>query len=555
MMKNQPLPELRLPPVPFDLRAATPPDGALRLVVVFSDQEVSAWLPDAPAASAAAVRRAVDAGLFTGASGESYIEAAAGLWLLGLGRSDGFHPDIIAEAFRDAGARMSKLKASGVVVQLSAHLFQVVLDFAARSLPPGGIDVRGRAAVSAGSANPSAADSEPTTSPDYVFAMNARNLVAQLATCLCIGADSMDLFSEARTKRTPWRGPVFWDVPGLSQSELNAALERGALEGRMTNGVRFTASLPGNLFHPGHAETYARSLAQEFGLDIEVFDVPRLEELGCGGILSVGKGSVIPPRMIRLSYRPTEKQGPGHLVLVGKGITFDTGGVSLKPGEGMHEMKYDMCGMAVALHAVALAAARKLPLEVSAFVGIAENMPDGNASKPGDVYTAYNGVTVEIQNTDAEGRLVLGDVLSYAARNAQPALMLDFATLTGACVISLGHEAAGVFTASEDLAARIARAGLESLDRTWRLPHWGAYDPAIKSDTADMRNIGGRPGGSITAMRFLARFVPPEVPWAHFDIAGTAWRDKARGSQPKGATGWGVRFLGHFFEDLLGRTR
>ena len=542
--------ELRLPSAVLSMRTARAPEEALRVFPVFSDQDPALWLEGREGAPVESAVRAKALGLFSGARGENYFSIDNNIWLVGLGRADSFHPDSMAAAFSDVGSRLVRLKETPVVVVVGAAVAEALRHFARRTdLPPGGIDTR-TAEGSTDDPAESDAAGEPAA-PDYVADVSLTALVAQAVACVSIGADPMDLLSEARTKRKVNTGPVYWEVPSLPPAELAAAVERGSHEGRMVNGVRYIASLPGNYFHPAHAEEYTRSIANEFALDIEVFDQQRLEQLGCGGILAVGRGSVIPPRMIRVSYVPVQDQGPGHVVLVGKGITFDTGGISLKPGEAMHEMKYDMCGMALALHAVALAAARSLGVRVSAFLGIAENMPDGSAIKPGDVFTAYNGVTVEIQNTDAEGRLVLGDVLSYAARTAKPAMILDFATLTGACVISLGHEAAGLFTSSDELAARIERAGLESLDRTWRLPHWSAYDAALKSDTADLRNIGGRPAGSITAMRYLAKFVPPHIPWAHLDIAGTAWRDKGRGSQPKGATGWGVRLLNRFFEGLV----
>jgi len=213
-------------------------------------------------------------------------------------------------------------------------------------------------------------------------------------------------------------------------------------------------------------------------------------------------------------------------------------------------MKYDMCGAAIVVHALALAAKRKLPVHVCGIVGIAENMPGGRAIKPGDVFTAYNGVTVEIQNTDAEGRLVLADLLSYACKNLKPGILFDFATLTGACVVALGHETAGLMTPDDELARRIDAMSRRSLDRTWRLPHWRQYGTGLKSDIADLRNIAGRDGGTITAFRFLSRFVEKGLPWAHFDIAGIAWHSKAYGPRTKGASGWGLAFLNRFFEDL-----
>lgn len=556
---------LRLPALPLEILPGPLPDETelLEVIPVFEDHSVDEWVEAVDGRGEDALRQAKERQIFRAQNGEVLTLVAEGLHLVGLGKSAAFHPETAAAVFRDLGGRIAGLSQIGVVVHLP-KAFAAALDSYSnlRRLPPGGVDRKKEdatpvkpkgagPAVRKGTAASSAAAAYPEGSPDYVFATGLVDMCMQLTACLQVGADPMDLLTAERASRSVHRGPVFWKVYAMGANEIRAAVEQGNLQGRMVNGSRYIASMPGNQFHPAGAEQYARSLAEEFGLEIEVFDHERLAELGCDGILSVGKGSEIPPRMIRMSYSPTEEAGGGHVALVGKGVTFDTGGISIKPGEMMHEMKFDMCGAAVAMHSIALAAARKLPLRVSTYVGFAENMPDGKALKPGDVYTAYNGVTVEIQNTDAEGRLILGDVLSYAAKDASPDLMLDFATLTGACIIALGHEAAGLMTPSEDLAEQISKAGLSSLDRVWRMPHWSAYDPALKSDTADMRNIGGRPAGSITAMRFLAKFVPPGLPWAHIDIAGTAWRDKPRGSQPKGATGWGVRMLDRFFDNLL----
>ena len=245
--------------------------------------------------------------------------------------------------------------------------------------------------------------------------------------------------------------------------ELKSVLKRGQNISEMIHGARYLASLPGNYMNPENYEKYARGLAQEFQLKIKVFDESALKKSGCGGILAVGQGSAIPPRMIVLEYQPKKKKVLRPLLLVGKGITFDTGGISLKPPSEMHEMKYDMCGSALALHSIALAAAQELELPVLALLGIAENMPDAKAIKPGDVYTAYDDSTVEVQNTDAEGRLVLGDLLAYGAKNYDPLCILDFATLTGACVIALGHDATAVMSASQNLHARIKRASQRSL--------------------------------------------------------------------------------------------
>ena len=317
---------------------------------------------------------------------------------------------------------------------------------------------------------------------------------------------------------------------------------------------RSVAHLPGNILHPQTYQDYAERLAKQYKLKIQVLQANELKKIGMNGVLTVGQGSVNPPRVIVLRYQPAKSltKNSKPLVLVGKGITFDTGGISLKPSQKMHEMKYDMCGSALALHAIVLAAMRELPLPVYTILALAENMPDAKAIKPGDVYQAYNGMTVENQDTDAEGRLVLADILSYAVeKNPQMLCMLDFATLTGACIVALGHEAAGLMTSSEDLAQRLSISSQKSLDRLWRLPHWSIYDRGLKSEISDIRNITDKGAGTVTAMRFLAQFVPSHLHWAHLDVAGVAWHSEKIGSQPNGPTGWGLRLLLDFMEDLV----
>ena len=365
-----------------------------------------------------------------------------------------------------------------------------------------------------------------------------------------IGAEKMAFLKKDYIKQ---KKPisVFIIVANEKQDNIKRALKNGNVLSDILHGTRYLAELPGNYLNPNSYEVYARSLAKEFSLGINVFDDSALKKMGCGGILAVGQGSNISPRMIVLEYKPKKNKGVRPLILVGKGITFDTGGISLKPSSEMHEMKYDMCGSSLVLHAIALAAAKQLSLPIISILGLAENMPGGKSAKPGDVYTAYDGTTVENQNTDAEGRLVLGDLLAYGAINYDPLCILDFATLTGACLVALGHHATAVMTSSEDLFSRIEDASFQSLDRIWRMPHWSVYGEGLKSNIADQRNIAGRGGGTISAMRFLSHFVPKEIPWAHFDIAGTAWQSKEFASQGKGATGWGLRFLSSFMQNLV----
>lgn len=270
-----------------------------------------------------------------------------------------------------------------------------------------------------------------------------------------------------------------------------------------------------------------------------------------GGILSVCEGSDKKAKMILLEYTPVKPVTKKKLAIIGKGLTFDSGGISIKPAQDMHEMKYDMCGAATAIHAIGAIAELGLGVSVIAAIGVAENMPDAGAIKPGDVYTAHNGITVEVQNTDAEGRLVLGDVLSYVGKKFKPDYMLDLATLTGAIIISLGHEAAGVMSNSEVLTSLLKEASVSSDERIWEMPLWEEYSEDLKSDIADIRNVAGRAGGSLSAAKFLERFVEPGIAWAHIDIAGTAWRKKTSGTQiGNGPTGYGVRLLVDLVEKI-----
>jgi leucyl aminopeptidase len=298
-------------------------------------------------------------------------------------------------------------------------------------------------------------------------------------------------------------------------------------------------NLPGNVCTPTYIAEQAKALAKEFGLGVEVMEQPEIEKLGMGSFLSVAKGSDEPPRFIVLTHKGGDKkQKP--VVLVGKGITFDSGGISLKPGAEMDEMKYDMCGAASVLGALRAAAELKLPLNVTGLIATCENMPSGRANKPGDVVTSMSGQTIEILNTDAEGRLILCDALTYAEK-LDPACVVDIATLTGACVIALGHVATGLLSNEDSLARELLHAGDEASDRCWQLPLWDDYQDLLKSNFADMANIGGRAGGTITAACFLSRFAE-KYHWAHLDIAGTAWKS----GKDKGGTGRPVGLLVHF---------
>jgi leucyl aminopeptidase len=297
---------------------------------------------------------------------------------------------------------------------------------------------------------------------------------------------------------------------------------------------------------PGYLAERARELGKTFKLAVDVLEQQDMEKLGMGSLLSVAKGSRQPPKLIVMRYEGAAKKAK-PVALVGKGITFDTGGISLKPAAEMDEMKFDMCGAASVLGTMHAVAEMKLEANVLGIVPACENMPGGQASKPGDIVKSMSGQTIEILNTDAEGRLILCDALTYAER-FKPQTVVDIATLTGACVIALGHVASGLFANKDALAQELLAAGDAAWDRAWRLPLWDDYQEQIKSPFADMANIGGRPAGSVTAACFLSRFTK-DVDWAHLDIAGTAWRS----GKEKGATGRPVPLLTHFLLHRAGR--
>jgi leucyl aminopeptidase len=323
-------------------------------------------------------------------------------------------------------------------------------------------------------------------------------------------------------------------------ADLPAALKRA--QGQMAGVAvaRELANLPGNHCTPTHLADEARRLARQHKvIRTEVLDRPALEKLGMGSFLSVTAGSAQPPRFIVMRYEGGPS-GQAPVVLVGKGITFDTGGISLKPGAGMDEMKFDMGGAASVLGTFRALAELKPRLNVIGLIPTCENMPSGTATKPGDVVTSMSGQTIEILNTDAEGRLILCDALTYAER-FKPAVVVDIATLTGACVIALGNMHSGLFSRDDELADALLQAGLESGDTAWRMPLDEEYADALKSNFADIANVGGREGGSITAACFLAKFTDA-YRWAHLDIAGTAWKSGAA----KGGTGRPVLLLTQF---------
>jgi leucyl aminopeptidase len=325
-------------------------------------------------------------------------------------------------------------------------------------------------------------------------------------------------------------------VGSREAAAAGAALEQAVAIGQGMALARDLGNLPPNVCTPSHLATEAAALARAHRLGLEVLDQKDMQRLGMGALLAVARGSRQPPRLISLTYRGAGRRD-APVVLIGKGITFDTGGISLKPAAEMDEMKFDMCGAAGVLGAIKAAALMRLPLNVVAMVPATENMPGGNATRPGDIVTTLSGQTVEILNTDAEGRLILCDAMTYAER-LKPAAVIDVATLTGACVIALGHVASGLWSNDDALAREVLDAGQRAWDRAWQLPLWDDYQEQLRSNFADFANIGGRPAGSITAACYLSRFAR-KYPWAHLDIAGVAWRS----GREKGATGRPVPLL------------
>jgi len=320
----------------------------------------------------------------------------------------------------------------------------------------------------------------------------------------------------------------------------------------VVEGVSLTRELvtePANIIYPETFVERVRKSLEGTGVEIEVLDRSAMEKLGMGALLGVAQGSVREARLLVLRWNGGGEGAP--TAFVGKGVTFDTGGISIKPAAGMEAMKWDMGGAGAVAGALKALALRKAKANIVGICGLVENMPGGNAQRPGDVVTTMSGQTVEVINTDAEGRLVLADAVCYVQRNYKPATVIDLATLTGAILISLGHEWAGLFSNNEDLAGKLTEAGKESGDKLWRMPLAEPFDRLIDSPIADMKNVGPREGGSITAAQFIQRFIEDGVRWAHIDMAGKAWSDKASATYQKGATGFGVRLLDRYVEDVI----
>ena len=339
----------------------------------------------------------------------------------------------------------------------------------------------------------------------------------------------------------------------ISKLDLAAAVTEGRILAESQNYARLVSVEPANIMTPRKLADAARALAKEYGLGFRVMGKGELEKKGMNGILAVSRGSVQEPVLIELKHNEGKKMP--HVTLVGKGITFDSGGISIKPSKGMDTMKFDKCGAVMMLGVMRAAAEMNIPLRITALMPATENMPSGSATKPGDIVRMYNGKTVEILNTDAEGRLILGDALAYAAE-AKPDLIIDAATLTGAVVVVLGKHGIGMLGTDRGAMKEMYDRGLETHERVWELPLWKEYGDMIKGDYADLKNIGSESGdaGTITAAAFLKEFVG-SVPWVHLDVAGVEWSDGESGYFCKGPTGKGVRLVAAFLKGWVRKRK
>ncbi|MDO4683624.1 MAG: leucyl aminopeptidase [Lautropia sp.] len=411
------------------------------------------------------------------------------------------------------------------------------------TLPAGKFAEAVRAAIKAVSATQAAS----ATCCLHEALVEARELPWKVGQIVLLAREVAYRFVEYKSKPEP--------AASLKELVLPVAKEDGKPLARVVeqmsavaDGIDTSRSLgnqPGNVCHPTYLAEQAKKLGRKLKFKVEVLDQKQMGALKMGALLAVAQGSAQPPKLIVMHYKGAgARQAP--IVLVGKGITFDTGGISIKPAADMDEMKYDMSGASSVFGVMQAVAQMKLKINLTVIIAAAENMPSGTASRPGDIVTTMSGQTVEILNTDAEGRLVLCDALTYAER-FKPAAVIDVATLTGACVIALGHQHAGLFSNDEALSAQLAAAGKASGDTCWPMPLDEAYQESLRSPFADMANVGGRAGGAITAACYLSRFAKA-YPWAHLDIAGVAWRSGAS----KGATGRPVALLTRFLMDRAG---
>ena len=476
-------------------RSTLPKSGALVLLVHEGEKPSGLW-QQVDEATGGAIARALEVAEFKGGKGKSVSILAPGANLnrvivIGLGKPAEITDRVLNEAGGAAAAALTREAA---------------------------------AAVSAGTLTPAQA--------------------ADVALGAVLKAYRFDRY---RTKEKAEDKPKLTKLSILT-SDLPKARAAWTTGKAVAEGVFLTRDLvsePPNVLNPAEMAERCKKLTA-LGLKVEVLGPKEMQKLGFGALLGVAQGSVNEPRMVVMRWdganggKGKTKEQP--LAFIGKGVTFDTGGISIKPAGGMEDMKWDMAGAGTVIGLMATLAGRKAKVDAIGLVGLVENMPSGSAQRPGDVVKSYSGQTIEVINTDAEGRLVLADVMWYAQEKFDPKFMIDLATLTGAIIIGLGHEYAGLFSNDDALSQKLTDAGLATGEKVWRMPLDDAYDRQIRSDIADMKNVGGRPGGSITAAQFIQRFVNKK-PWAHLDIAGMAWSGKDGPCTPKGATAFGVRLL------------
>ncbi len=382
------------------------------------------------------------------------------------------------------------------------------------------------------------------------LAVGRRDAAWRVAHAVAVAREGVYRFTRMKSKaesEPPALRGLTLNVDRAAEKGAAAGLAQGSAVAQGMSLAKDLGNLPPNVCTPAYLASQARELARRYRMKVTVLERADMERLGMHTLLSVAQGSAQPPKLVVLEYSGGPKRMK-PVALVGKGITFDTGGISLKPAGEMDEMKFDMCGAASVLGTMKAVGEMKLPINVVGIVPTTENMPGGRATRPGDIVKSLSGQTVEILNTDAEGRLILCDALTYAERY-KPAAVIDIATLTGACVIALGHVASGLFTNDDAMARAVTSAADTAHDRVWRMPVWDDYQEQLKSNFADFANIGGRPAGAVTAACFLARFTR-RYPWAHLDIAGTAWKS----GREKGATGRPVPLLTQFLVNRAGKA-
>jgi len=394
-----------------------------------------------------------------------------------------------------------------------------------------------------------------TAATSAVFALTELNVVGRdtnwklrhLTQALEAGHYNFDVMKSEPSKARRLLADVVYTLADGDDDDAMHAIIQGKAIAAGTRLAKDLGNLPGNVCTPTYLADEAVKLAREFGMKSTVLEEKDMEELGMGALLSVSRGSVQPAKLIVVEYSGGKKDAAPY-VLVGKGLTFDAGGISIKPAANMDEMKYDMCGGASVLGVLRALGELKLPINVVGVVPSSENLPDGDANKPGDIVTSMSGQTIEILNTDAEGRLILCDALTYSER-FKPKAVIDIATLTGACVVALGEHASGLLGNDDALAQELVSAGEYAIDRVWQLPLWEQYQQQLDSNFADMANVGGRAAGTITAACFLSRYTKA-LTWAHLDIAGTAWTS----GKAKGATGRPVGLLTQYLIDRAGEV-